>query len=152
MYFAVYIHTKQGEKQVHCSVIKMFVFYCLDNKLGENVQTEDNAHLFEWVLENLIRNSLDVMSGKGTISISLYKEDGLINIDVADNGKVIPSSKFKTVFNPGFSTKQHGWGLGLSLAKRILEEYNKGKIFVKCSRIDEGTCFTIRLQNSKSLL
>lgn len=105
-----------------------------------------NSHLFEWVLENLIRNSLDAMEEKGNISIHLYKDEKYNCIDVSDSGKGIPSNKFKTVFNPGYSTKLRGWGLGLSLAKRIIEEYHNGKIFVKSSKIDEGTTFTIKLK------
>jgi two-component sensor histidine kinase len=107
-----------------------------------------NSHLFEWVVENLMRNSLDAMDGKGSISIICYKEDKYNCIDIIDTGKGIPASKFKTVFNPGYSTKQRGWGLGLSLAKRIIEEYHKGKIFVKWSKLDEGTCFCIKLQEN----
>jgi signal transduction histidine kinase len=105
-----------------------------------------NSHLFEWVIENLIRNSLDAMDGKGNIQVLFYTEDNYNCIDLIDSGKGIPQSKFKTVFNPGYSTKQRGWGLGLSLAKRIIEEYHKGKIFVKSSKLDEGTTFTIRLK------
>ncbi len=111
----------------------------------ENLYANINTHLFEWVVENLMRNSLDAMDGKGTIAIDLYKEGDYILVDISDTGKGIPSSKFKTIFNPGYSTKQRGWGLGLSLSKRIIEEYHKGKIFVKHSRIDEGTTFTIKL-------
>jgi hypothetical protein len=109
------------------------------------IKAKINNHLFEWVLENLIRNSLDAMDGKGSVALTLYTDQNHACIDVKDSGKGIPSSKFKTVFNPGYSTKQRGWGLGLSLAKRIIEEYHKGKIYVKESRIDEGTTFTIRL-------
>ena len=105
-----------------------------------------NSHLFEWVLENLMRNSLDAMEEKGKISIDLYKDEKYNCIDISDTGKGIPSNKFKTVFNPGYSTKQRGWGLGLSLAKRIIEEYHNGKIMVKSSKIDEGTTFTIKLK------
>jgi len=104
-----------------------------------------NEHLISWVMENLIRNALDAMDGKGTISAEVYKENDFICIDLSDTGKGIPPSKFKTVFQPGFSTKKRGWGLGLSLAKRIIEEYHKGKIFVKSSRPNEGTTFTLKL-------
>lgn len=104
-----------------------------------------NKHLFDWVVENLIRNSLDAMDGKGKLSARIYEEGNYINIDLKDTGKGIPSSKQSTVFEPGFTTKQRGWGLGLSLAKRIIENYHKGKIFVKSSKVDVGTIFTIRL-------
>ena len=104
-----------------------------------------NQHLFSWVLENLIRNSLDAMDGKGTIKAEVKKHNNNISIDLSDTGKGIPNNKFKSVFAPGYSTKQRGWGLGLSLAKRIIENYHKGKIFVKSSKVDEGTTFTISL-------
>ncbi|MEM9888047.1 MAG: HAMP domain-containing sensor histidine kinase [Bacteroidota bacterium] len=104
-----------------------------------------NSHLFAWVVENLMRNALDAMGGKGTISAQVYEDQRYVNVDISDTGKGIPASKFKTVFQPGFSTKKRGWGLGLSLAKRIIEEYHSGKIFVKSSKEGEGTTFTIRL-------
>lgn len=104
-----------------------------------------NEHLFDWVIENLMRNALDAMDGRGVIKIEVYDAGSQVGIDISDTGKGIPSSKFQTVFKPGFSTKKRGWGLGLSLAKRIIEEYHKGKIFVKSSRQGEGTTFSIRL-------
>lgn len=104
-----------------------------------------NKHLFDWVIENLLRNSLDAMDGEGTISIQLEDLSDGVHININDSGKGIPPSKFKTVFEPGYSTKQRGWGLGLSLAKRIIENYHKGRIFVKSSKPDEGTTFTIIL-------
>lgn len=104
-----------------------------------------NKHLFTWVMENLLRNALDSMGGEGKISAVVTQESDMINIDLSDTGKGIPSNKFKTVFQPGYSTKKRGWGLGLSLVKRIIENYHDGKIFVKKSKINEGTTFTIRL-------
>ena len=104
-----------------------------------------NEHLFDWVVENLMKNSLDAMDGKGTISASIHESGNYIHIDLSDTGKGIPASKFNTVFKPGYSTKQRGWGLGLSLAKRIIEDYHKGKIFVRSSKLGEGTTFTIKL-------
>ncbi len=104
-----------------------------------------NAHLFNWVLENLLRNALDAMDGKGTISAKVYEDKTYVCIDVSDTGKGIPPSKFKTVFKPGFSTKKRGWGLGLSLAKRIIETYHSGKIFVAESIPSTKTTFTIKL-------
>lgn len=104
-----------------------------------------NQHLFTWVMENLIRNALDAMDGKGSISTNVYEENDFICVDLKDSGKGIPTGKFKTVFQPGFTTKKRGWGLGLSLAKRIIEEYHRGKIYVKSSRPNEGTVFTIKL-------
>ncbi len=104
-----------------------------------------NPPLFNWVLENLLRNALDAMDGKGKISAEVYKEKNYICIDVSDTGKGIPTSKFKTVFKPGYSTKKRGWGLGLSLAKRIIETYHSGRIFVSKSVANEQTTFTIKL-------
>jgi len=104
-----------------------------------------NPPLFNWVLENLLRNALDAMGGKGKISAKVYKEKNHVCIDVSDTGKGIPTSKFKTVFKPGYSTKKRGWGLGLSLAKRIIESYHSGKIFVSKSVPSEQTTFTIKL-------
>ena len=108
-----------------------------------------NKHLFAWVVENLIRNSLDAMDGKGTISCEIYRQQNYVCIDLSDTGHGIPSNKFKSVFKPGYSTKKRGWGLGLSLAKRIIEEYHKGKIFVKASKPSEKTTFTIMLPADK---
>lgn len=110
-----------------------------------------NPPLFDWVIENLLRNALDAMEGKGEIKAEVYMEADQVCIDLSDTGKGIPSGKFKTVFQPGFTTKKRGWGLGLSLAKRIIEEYHRGKIFVKKSAPGEGTTFTIRLPQSKRI-
>jgi signal transduction histidine kinase len=104
-----------------------------------------NKHLFAWVIENLMRNSLDAMEGKGDITIEITEDDGWAVIDINDSGHGIPSNRFHSVFKPGYSTKKRGWGLGLSLAKRIVEEYHKGKIFVKSSKPFEKTTFTIKL-------
>ena len=104
-----------------------------------------NPPLFNWVLENLLRNALDAMGGKGKISAKVYKEKNQVCIDISDTGKGIPTAKFKTVFKPGYSTKKRGWGLGLSLAKRIIETYHSGRIFVSKSVPNEQTTFTIKL-------
>jgi anti-sigma regulatory factor (Ser/Thr protein kinase) len=104
-----------------------------------------NVPLFEWVIENLIRNAVDAMNGNGSILISLSDQTQFVYIDIADTGKGIPKSKYKTIFEPGFTTKKRGWGLGLSLTKRIIENYHSGKIFVKSSEIDKGTTFRIVL-------
>ncbi|MCK6650377.1 MAG: HAMP domain-containing histidine kinase, partial [Bacteroidia bacterium] len=101
--------------------------------------------LFEWVIENLIRNAVDAMNGNGSILISISDQTQFVYIDISDTGKGIPKSKYKTVFEPGYTTKQRGWGLGLSLTKRIIENYHSGKIFVKGSEIDKGTTFRIVL-------
>ena len=112
---------------------------------GEVKNVNINQHLFTWVLENLIRNSLDALDGEGTIAASVSQDSHWVKVDISDTGKGIPGSKFKEVFKPGYSTKKRGWGLGLSLAKRIIEEYHKGKIFIKNSKPNEGTTFAIHL-------
>ncbi|MFK7932795.1 MAG: PAS domain-containing sensor histidine kinase [Saprospiraceae bacterium] len=105
-----------------------------------------NGPLFDWVIENLLRNAVDAMpTGKGKITAVVYSDPDSVYIDVSDTGNGIPPSKHKTVFEPGFTTKKRGWGLGLSLAKRIIESYHSGKIFVKKSVEGEGTTFTIKL-------
>ncbi|MCF8246518.1 MAG: HAMP domain-containing histidine kinase [Saprospiraceae bacterium] len=111
----------------------------------EPVIVQINSHLFEWVVENLLRNALDSMEGTGSISATVYQDPRHVFIDISDTGKGIPASKFKTVFQPGYTTKKRGWGLGLSLTKRIIDEYHSGKIFVKKSVLNEGTTFTIQL-------
>lgn len=109
------------------------------------VEVEFNASLFDWVLENLLRNALDAMSREGKISVRVYPTKDFVNIDISDTGKGIPANKFKTVFQPGFSTKKRGWGLGLSLTKRIIKNYHNGRIFVKESAVGKGTTFRIQL-------
>ena len=104
-----------------------------------------NKHLFAWVIENLVRNALDAMDGKGTITCRIYGQKNQVFIELSDTGHGIPQSQFKTIFKPGYSTKKRGWGLGLSLVKRIVEEYHKGKIYVKSSKPFEETTFCIIL-------
>jgi signal transduction histidine kinase len=109
-----------------------------------------NPPLFNWVIENIMRNALDALEeGTGTISWAVHDLDQMIEIDISDTGKGIPASNVKAVFEPGFTTKQRGWGLGLSLAKRIIENYHKGKIFVKQSQVNKGTTFGIQLVKNK---
>lgn len=105
-----------------------------------------NRALFSWVLENLMRNAVDAMGGEGNILITVSDEGRELHVDVADTGKGISSRKLKTVFEPGFTTKQRGWGLGLSLTKRIIDGYHKGRIFVKRSTPGQGTTFRISLK------
>ena len=107
-----------------------------------------NASLFEWVIENLCKNAVDAMEGTGRIVLTLQEEDDQVVVEVADNGKGIRKKDIKNVFTPGFTTKKRGWGLGLSLAKRIVEEYHKGSIFVKQSEVGQGTTFRIELKKS----
>lgn len=117
---------------------------------NEDLYSNINKPLFAWVLENLCKNSIDAIAGDGYISAHIFSENGKIIIDVEDNGKGIPKSKFKTIFNPGFTTKKRGWGLGLSLVKRIVEEYHHGKIFVKKSEIGKGTTIRIQIKEEKA--
>lgn len=105
-----------------------------------------NSPLFEWVIENLCKNAIDSMEGQGIITFSIFNTEKKVVIDISDTGKGIPKSKYKTVFQPGYTTKKRGWGLGLSLAKRIVEEYHHGKIYVKRSEINKGTTFRIELK------
>ena len=104
------------------------------------------APLFEWVIENLCKNAIDAMEGHGHITIQATEENNYVVIEVTDTGKGIPKANFRTVFMPGFTTKARGWGLGLSLAKRIVEEYHNGHIFVKNSELGKGTTFRIELK------
>jgi len=104
-----------------------------------------NEALFSWVLENLSKNAMDAMNGSGKITFTLRQKDDLVYADVTDTGKGLQKSQFKTIFQPGYSTKKRGWGLGLSLAKRIVENYHKGKIFIRDSEINKGTTFRIIL-------
>ena len=105
-----------------------------------------NAHLFSWVIENLIKNAIDAMSGQGKITISMYEEKNNAIIDVSDTGKGIPKSHFKAIFNPGYTSKKRGWGLGLSLSKRIIRDYHQGKIYVRHSYPQRDTTFRIILK------
>ena len=114
---------------------------------GEEVKANLNAPLFEWVLENIIKNGVDSMGGKGKITISTQVEDDRVVLDISDTGKGIRKSQWKSIFDPGFTTKKRGWGLGLSLVKRIVQNYHKGKVFVKSSELNSGTTFRILLFN-----
>ena len=105
-----------------------------------------NVELFGWVIENLVRNAIDAMKGKGSVSLTISEKSKAIEITITDTGKGIPKSQFKQIFKPGFTTKKRGWGLGLSLSKRIIEEYHNGKIVVKKSEINKGTSFLIQLE------
>lgn len=107
-----------------------------------------NAPLFAWVIENLIKNAIDAMNGAGTIMITVSTKGKAAIIDVADTGKGIEHRRWKRIFQPGYSTKQRGWGLGLCLSKRIVEDYHCGKLFVKDSRINGGTTFRIILEQT----
>ena len=107
------------------------------------VRIQVNAALFEWVIENISKNAIDSMEGNGEITYRITETEKNVLIDISDTGKGIPKSAFKKIFNPGYTTKQRGWGLGLSLAKRIIEEYHNGKIFVKHSEVGKGSSIRI---------
>jgi signal transduction histidine kinase len=109
----------------------------------DTVEAPINTPLFEWVIENVCKNAMDAIDGEGEIRIDISNNDHYVFIDIKDNGKGIAKSQYKTIFKPGYTTKQRGWGLGLSLTKRIVEEYHKGKIFVAGSEMGKGT--TIRI-------
>jgi signal transduction histidine kinase len=108
-----------------------------------------NRYLFEWVVENLVKNSVDAMEGEGTICIEITQDNKVVNIDIRDRGKGISSQKQKQIFQPGYTSKERGWGLGLTLAKRIINEYHGGKLFVKSSTVDVGTVMRITLRGEK---
>jgi signal transduction histidine kinase len=105
-----------------------------------------SAPLFDWVIENLLKNALDAMEGKGSINIDIQDQPENVLIDVCDTGKGISKHNLGKVFNPGFTTKKRGWGLGLSLSKRIIEQYHKGSLVVKQSEPGKGTTFRILLR------
>ncbi len=124
------------------------VKYFLDEKLTASKATSIsiNAQLFAWVIENVCKNAVDAMSGVGTIRVLLSEDENHIYVDISDTGKGLSKSNFKNVFRPGFTSKKRGWGLGLSLAQRIIEHYHRGKIYVKNSAINQGTTFRILLR------
>ncbi len=113
---------------------------------GPDIPAMINAPLFDWVIENLLKNALDSMEGKGSITISIKNEKAAVVIDITDTGKGISKANIGKVFKPGFTTKKRGWGLGLSLSKRIMEQYHKGELFVKHSEPGKGTTFRVILK------
>lgn len=113
--------------------------------IDENITARHNASLIEWVIENISKNAVDAMEGEGKLNISVSQSGNMVNIDIKDTGKGIPSKKLKTIFQPGYSTKKRGWGLGLSLVKRIIKEYHKGKVYVLESQVGIGTTFRISI-------
>ena len=121
--------------------VEINLLFTVDDKMEMRL----NVPLFEWVIENLCKNAIDAMTGSGKIDITVNKNGNEVMIDVKDTGKGMERKMYKTVFSPGFTTKERGWGLGLSLAKRIIEEYHQGKIFVRQSEIGVGTTFRIIL-------
>jgi len=130
-----YLKTRSSEK----------VKFEMNFSEGDRVEAPLNAALFSWVVENLCKNAIDAMDNNGKITFELQEKDENVLIDITDTGKGVPKSQQKTIFQPGFSTKKRGWGLGLSLAKRIIENYHRGKIFIKWSESGKGTTFRIVL-------
>jgi signal transduction histidine kinase len=122
------------------------VQFVLNTRNINEIFTMLSPPLFDWVIENLLKNALDAMEGKGMISVNLWQQDGQTFIDVSDTGKGIAKQNIGKVFKPGFTTKKRGWGLGLSLSKRIIEQYHKGQLFVKNSEPGKGTTFRIVLK------
>ncbi len=131
-----YLRTRSSEK----------INFTFDFPPDQEVYVPVNTSLFEWVIENLCKNSIDAMNGSGDIIISLTDHQQVVYLDIEDSGKGIIKSQYKAVFQPGYTTKQRGWGLGLSLTNRIIENYHSGKIFVKRSEINKGTTFRIVLK------
>lgn len=120
------------------------MFHFEDN--SDKATAELNAPLFAWVIENLTKNAVDAMEGEGNISYHIFNKDNHVVIEISDDGKGIPKNRFKTIFEPGYTTKKRGWGLGLSLVKRIVENYHKGTILVKESVQNQSTTFKITLK------
>ena len=117
--------------------------------LDQEIMVPVNVHLFEWVIENLCKNAVDAMEGNGVIKIEITDAERYVFVDVTDTGKGIQKSLYKTIFNPGYTSKQRGWGLGLTLSRRIINNYHAGDIFVKTSMINKGTTFRIILKKKK---
>jgi K+-sensing histidine kinase KdpD len=122
------------------------VNFSIDTHGQQEITAKISEPLFDWVIENLLKNALDAMEGKGAITVDIRNSAENITIDVTDTGKGISKPNISRVFNPGFTTKKRGWGLGLSLSKRIINQYHKGEIFVKSSEVGKGTTFRILLK------
>ncbi|MET2983681.1 sensor histidine kinase [Aureibaculum conchae] len=121
--------------------------YHFDTDEDEKIYAMINQQLFSWVIENLVKNAIDAMEGKGTLRIKVFSKDGkFVQVQVTDTGKGIPKNLYRKIFEPGFTTKRRGWGLGLSLTKRIMEDYHDGKILVEKSEIGVGTTMSVLLK------
>tara|TARA_R110002126_G_scaffold291479_3_gene453080 strand:- start:9497 stop:10648 length:1152 start_codon:yes stop_codon:yes gene_type:complete len=141
----IVVITQQAFNYLESRSSKQISFSFLSS--SDAIYAKLNTELFGWVIENLIKNAIDAMLGKGELSVQIESTTKKIKITVADTGKGMPKKLFKQIFKPGFTTKKRGWGLGLSLSKRIVEDYHNGKIFVKKSELDKGTTFEILLDN-----
>lgn len=127
------------------SRISSMVSITFNKPENESIVLPLNRYLFEWVIENICKNAVDAMDGKGAITIDITEEKNRVFVDIADTGKGIPTKLPKRIFSPGYTSKNRGWGLGLTLARRIINEYHKGKLFVKSSVINQGTVMRIQL-------
>jgi len=125
------------------------VKFTIDFDINKELRIPVNSALFEWVIENVSKNAIDAMEGNGELTLRLTETDKSALIDISDTGKGMPKTVYKKIFSPGFTTKQRGWGLGLSLAKRIIEEYHSGKIFVRYSEVGKGSCIRIVINRKK---
>jgi nitrogen-specific signal transduction histidine kinase len=140
----IILETQEAIKYLQARSPKKVTFDFIS--MEEQINLPLNVQLYSWVIENLVKNALDALKGKGRITIEIINLEKRVKIQITDTGKGIPHSEFKAVFKPGYTTKKRGWGLGLSLAKRIIEDYHKGKIFVKKSELNKGTIFCIILK------
>lgn len=122
------------------------VRFAITPELSSQISAPVNLHLFEWVIENLCKNAVDAMDGNGSIHVEVTEDAGQVLIDITDSGRGIQKSRFKTIFHPGYTSKTRGWGLGLTLSRRIIENYHSGKIFVRSSTLGKGTTFRIILK------
>ena len=147
------------EKQAILPIVKSAMEYMrvrTSNKISYTLLADTDSQilickpLFEWVIENLCKNAIDSMEGKGEITLSLIVQENKVHLDITDTGKGIDRRHFKTIFRPGYTSKKRGWGLGLSLAKRIIEDYHRGKLFVKHSQVGVGSTFRISLEQAKN--
>jgi signal transduction histidine kinase len=143
------------EENMHSALSEMLDYLSsrVSKKVAISVKADDetitahlNKALFGWVIENLVKNAIDAMQGEGKLFVHVLRENNRVCIDITDTGKGIPKRQWKTVFQPGFTTKKRGWGLGLSLVKRIIEQYHGGRIYVKWSEVGKGTSFRIEMR------
>ena len=144
--FSLYEVIEESVRYINSRTSDKVSIFIRDQEKFKEAQVQINKPLFAWVVENLCKNAVDAMEGEGEIVFSFQGiRDTKVLIDISDTGKGVPSNKFKTIFKPGYTTKKRGWGLGLSLVKRIVENYHKGKIYVKSSELDKGTVFRIEI-------
>jgi len=140
----IVLETKNAITYLQSRTSKLIEF---DIEIPEReIQVKLNEQLFGWTIENLVKNAIDAMKGKGRLSLQLTQRERLVFINISDTGKGIPKGQFNTIFNPGFTTKKRGWGLGLSLSRRIIEDYHNGKVKVLNSELNKGTTMQIALK------